>query len=1363
MDPCLPVDGSTKPPITTSTAPSGCLTVKVMSYGSWTAGAGWSADVTCAPTPTCFAPTSRTVTSTAAHTASFSWNAGASPSVEYKVVAYGGTRNAPTITSGTSSTGSSTTAAGVLTPNTQYTAYFRGVCDGGTNPSAWSDPGLNFRTKPGCGAPYDLFPSSTYAAYSTPKDSVVTICPDNAGDVVTLTPTTFSFGWSGNGTVGLLVYDGSTTSAPQFNSGLPAKTYGANTLPVGAFYETNGGGYNNSHLPGPFTSSVAGGCLTLRFLAYSAGTYDTGMKANVTCSPAPCPVPTVVTFSNIGGTTATVSWGNTTHPCVLEYGPVGFTPGTGATAGTNGTVMSNVTSPVNLTGLSPTTTYDVYVRQVCDVTDYSSNSFFTRLTTSMDCSAAQVITCGVPVDNVFTQYESGTDAYTIATYTNASSCMGSSPGAETTGLERLFRFTVTEPGVHNLTIPANGVTKVGYAIAPVSSGCAASAFTCVGVGLAAGSSLNTTSLAAGDYYLIADAHSSYVGNQKFTLYCPGVPSCVTAPTYPANGSTLAVNTNNIAFTWPAAFGATAYDIYWNGSGTPLTTVATNSITPNGYTTAAVKALVGGVGNPVGWRAVPKNSYGTATCPTNWTFSVGANGSTEAIALTDGVVRTGNRYTTNGYSNINNVARMVRSGTSQTSTNFTGVDSWYTFVASECADSVKVNLKNTTTASRPVALILLDASLNGVVLPKQYDNGGNSGASTGVGIYASSLAANALLPCQWFDYDQYYYGTPPNQSITRNTVPTWKVTPGQRYYVVVDGYSNAPVGSQECDFEVSYTETKKTVDTDGDGTPDCLDACPENPDLTAETVCGCQVATDTDGDGIADCIDLCPSLAGEPGGPCNAGPFYLSGEIDDDCNCIGGTPVPTVDWSLKLKTDHGDETSWEIREVGSNFLVAHGDPVGTHSPTETTTPVTLPATGHFTLRVLDSGNNGMGADGGYVLRDANGKRVIDNWGNGGGFTSVSESPEGFTTPVGTDGLTAAQCDNVERLANEMIICNVNPLVSAKWGVGDQTTSGYEFWFFDPNGSYSRHILRPHATSGGYAPADATRAAKLGLASWSVNPLPANTLLNVRVRGRVEGVNLPFGPACRLKVDPVAAECHTTQLENLPGSNLSCGVTGLRTNGSNAIYAKPVRRYIAATNTYVSANRYKFHFENTGEGQHFDIVQSTYPMVIYSNMPFRLGATYDVTVQASMDGGVSYCPVGATCQISFATSNARMEEVAGTSPSDLLLWPNPNRGDELYLSMGQLEGTNGKVTVDVVNMFGERVLGTTVAVNGTSLNTVLSLNKDLASGLYLVNLTAGDRVDHQAFGDPALSTSLNDQGTAPASKEAGAVRVQPYPIR
>ena len=49
------------------------------------------------------------------------------------------------------------------------------------------------------------------------------------------------------------------------------------------------------------------------------------------------------------------------------------------------------------------------------------------------------------------------------------------------------------------------------------------------------------------------------------------------------------------------------------------------------------------------------------------------------------------------------------------------------------------------------------------------------------------------------------------------------------------------------------------DTDNDGTPDCLDNCPDDPNKTEPGDCGCGVAdTDTDGDGIADCIDPCPT-------------------------------------------------------------------------------------------------------------------------------------------------------------------------------------------------------------------------------------------------------------------------------------------------------------------------------------------------------------------------------------------------------------------------------------------------------------------------------------------------------------------------
>jgi hypothetical protein len=48
-----------------------------------------------------------------------------------------------------------------------------------------------------------------------------------------------------------------------------------------------------------------------------------------------------------------------------------------------------------------------------------------------------------------------------------------------------------------------------------------------------------------------------------------------------------------------------------------------------------------------------------------------------------------------------------------------------------------------------------------------------------------------------------------------------------------------------------------VDTDGDGTPDCNDGCPDDPNKTEPGQCGCGVSdVDTDGDGVPDCVDNC---------------------------------------------------------------------------------------------------------------------------------------------------------------------------------------------------------------------------------------------------------------------------------------------------------------------------------------------------------------------------------------------------------------------------------------------------------------------------------------------------------------------------
>jgi hypothetical protein len=63
------------------------------------------------------------------------------------------------------------------------------------------------------------------------------------------------------------------------------------------------------------------------------------------------------------------------------------------------------------------------------------------------------------------------------------------------------------------------------------------------------------------------------------------------------------------------------------------------------------------------------------------------------------------------------------------------------------------------------------------------------------------------------------------------------------------------------FDIDPDPDDCAADADGDGLPDWLDGCPEDPDKTEPGGCGCGVAdADSDGDGVADCDDNCPDLA-----------------------------------------------------------------------------------------------------------------------------------------------------------------------------------------------------------------------------------------------------------------------------------------------------------------------------------------------------------------------------------------------------------------------------------------------------------------------------------------------------------------------
>ena len=91
---------------------------------------------------------------------------------------------------------------------------------------------------------------------------------------------------------------------------------------------------------------------------------------------------------------------------------------------------------------------------------------------------------------------------------------------------------------------------------------------------------------------------------------------------------------------------------------------------------------------------------------------------------------------------------------------------------------------------------------------------------------------------------------------------------------------------------SLCRCESTVDTDGDGTTDCQDRCPYEPEKVAPGLCGCgRPDDDPDGDLTPDCLDGCP-LDGHKVAPgvCGCGVVDTDSDADGMADCYDGCPV-----------------------------------------------------------------------------------------------------------------------------------------------------------------------------------------------------------------------------------------------------------------------------------------------------------------------------------------------------------------------------------------------------------------------------------------------------------------------------------------
>jgi hypothetical protein len=336
--------------------------------------------------------------------------------------------------------------------------------------------------------------------------------------------------------------------------------------------------------------------------------------------PPSCLDPTALQASNVSSSSLDVTWTENGTATVwnIEYGTPGFIPGTGNELGGLTGTSSN---PASITGLSPNTTYDIYVQADCGINGSSDWSAVETVSTYGDC------------------FSSGSFSY-VSNSNLANSLNGFIANTPGDYITLTFTGGTTETCCDDwfITDAANGT---GNIIA-------------TGVGSIVGSYESTTGEIS--FYVVSDGS---VTGQPFvySLSCAPPPSCLSVTDLTIDNLT----TTDVTLSWTSQGVETSWNIEYGAPGfTPgtdteigaITGTANNpetisGLTPNTSYDIYVQADCGG-GDTSPWELV--NIF-TGYCTPVYTFTSDYLSKFETVGAVQNVLYSANTQPAGGYEDL----------------------------------------------------------------------------------------------------------------------------------------------------------------------------------------------------------------------------------------------------------------------------------------------------------------------------------------------------------------------------------------------------------------------------------------------------------------------------------------------------------------------------------------------------------------------------------------------------------------------------------------------------------------------------------------------------------------------------------------